>query len=108
MLRRKTCLKQLRFACDGGNGQREYLENARLFGLNIINGTKFQQLEQDIAYFQLVRGDYAYLGWGAWGMTWVRQKKFCLLFVLFVFCSFFFFFLLVLVISCSIVFSDQL
>ena len=97
MLQRKTCLKQLRFACDGGNGQKEYLENARLFGLNIINGTKFQQLEQDIAYFQLVRGDYAYLGWGAWGMTWVRSKYFF-------FNPFFF------SCSCSLVllFSDQL
>merc|ERR1712194_419855 len=28
------------------------------------------QVEQDVAFFQLVRGDYAWLGWGVWGMTW--------------------------------------
>ena len=27
------------------------------------------QLEQDIAFFLLARGKYAYLGWGEWGMT---------------------------------------
>lgn len=28
------------------------------------------QLPQDLAFFLLARGPYAYAGWGAWGMTW--------------------------------------
>jgi hypothetical protein len=42
-----------------------------LFGLT-INGTSHSpsQLKQDVAFFLLARGDYAWLGYGRWGMTW--------------------------------------
>merc|ERR1711974_412699 len=33
-------------------------------------GTAPVQLEQDVAFFLLARGPYAWLGWGVWGMTW--------------------------------------
>ena len=40
-----------------------------LFGLS-LNGTQLLQLEQDLAFFLLARGDYAWAGWGSWGMVW--------------------------------------
>jgi hypothetical protein len=40
-----------------------------LFGFT-QNGSTLTQVEQDIAFFQLARGPYAYAGWGTWGMTW--------------------------------------
>jgi len=40
-----------------------------LFGIK-VNGTQILQLNEDVAHFLLVRGDYAWLGWGVWGMTW--------------------------------------
>ena len=40
-----------------------------LFGLS-LNGTQLKQLEQDLAFFLMARGDYAWAGWGTWGMTW--------------------------------------
>ena len=67
LLKRSTCKAQLRAACAHGSS---WQSHARLFGLTIENGTQFAQLEQDIAFFLIARGPYAWIGWGAWGMTW--------------------------------------
>ena len=40
-----------------------------LFGLK-HNGSVLTQLEEDVAFFLLARGPYAYAGWGSWGMSW--------------------------------------
>jgi len=37
--------------------------------------TMLTQFQQDLAFFLLARGDYAYAGWGQWGMTWPFQKE---------------------------------
>ena len=47
--------------------------NTVLFGFNVTNSTVLAQLEQDLSYFLLVRGPYAYAGWGVWGTTWPFQ-----------------------------------
>jgi hypothetical protein len=41
-----------------------------LFGFTVTNRTVLAQLEQDLAFFLLARGDYSFAGWGVWGMTW--------------------------------------
>ena len=70
LLKQSTCIQQLRSACAGGANEKKWQSNAHLVGLNVVNGTQFLQLTQDVAFFQLVRGDFAFLGWGVWGMTW--------------------------------------
>lgn len=68
MMSKETCIAQLQEACSPSSSwQRE----PQLFGLT-INSTAHspQQLEQDVGFFLLARGDYAWLGWGEWGMTW--------------------------------------
>lgn len=62
------CTQQLREACDASSS---WQQNPQIFGLT-INSTanRPQQLEQDVAFFLLARGPYAWLGWGLWGMTW--------------------------------------
>eukprot|EP01043_Picozoa_sp_COSAG02_P020681 COSAG02_NODE_1025_length_15146_cov_21.959460_13_plen_145_part_00 len=40
---------------------------------NVAKGwtsTTLAQLDQDLAYFLLARGPYAWIGWGKWGMDW--------------------------------------
>ena len=41
-----------------------------LFGVTVANETLMPQFEQDLAFFLLARGNYSWLGWGQWGMTW--------------------------------------
>merc|ERR1712046_495682 len=67
LLKRETCSQQLRNACAKGSDWQEY---TKLFGVTVSNGTQLAQIEQDVAFFLLARGRYAYLGWGEWGMTW--------------------------------------
>ena len=67
LLKRSTCKARLREACAHGSS---WQSHSRLFGLTIENGTQFAQLEQDIAFFLIARGPYAWIGWGTWGMTW--------------------------------------
>lgn len=61
-----TCRTQLLDACRKDS---VWQQHAMLVGVT-VNGTNITQLEQDLAYFLLARGDYAWLGWGVWGMTW--------------------------------------
>jgi hypothetical protein len=75
LLKKETCSKQLRESCDQGKDVQVWQDNAHLVGLTIVNGTSFQQLQQDVAFFLLVRGPYAWLGYGEWGMTWPFNKE---------------------------------
>eukprot|EP00730_Choanoeca_flexa_P015068 TRINITY_DN6822_c0_g1_i1.p1 TRINITY_DN6822_c0_g1~~TRINITY_DN6822_c0_g1_i1.p1 ORF type:complete len:447 (+),score=75.41 TRINITY_DN6822_c0_g1_i1:2-1342(+) len=61
-----TCAVMLTEACKADS---VYQTQAMLVGVT-INGTNMTQLTEDLAFFLLARGDYAWLGWGAWGMTW--------------------------------------
>lgn len=73
LLRQSNCTQQLQQWC------RTDRESApQLFGLSVVNGNDtsknnyhgLSQLQQDVAFFLLARGDYAWLGWGTWGMIW--------------------------------------
>lgn len=66
LLERSTCAQQLKEACSATSA---WQHAPKLFGLT-VNSTAPLQLEQDIAFFLLARGPYAWLGWGVWGMTW--------------------------------------
>ncbi|GAB5362746.1 hypothetical protein AAMO2058_000824700 [Amorphochlora amoebiformis] len=65
-LTKDTCLPLLREAC---NVKSRWQNGPVLFGVG-HNGTNLTQLHQDLAFFLLARGPYAWLGWGTWGMTW--------------------------------------
>jgi hypothetical protein len=67
-LTRATCTEQLRKACDADS---DWQKHALLFGLSINSSTTTPaQVRQDVAFFLLARGPYAWAGWGVWGMTW--------------------------------------
>ena len=65
----KTCTLLLTEAC---NTHSRYLSTPFLFGLHPGNATTglLPTLKQDLAAFLLMRGPFAWLGWGEWGMTW--------------------------------------
>jgi len=42
--------------------------------LGCFAGTLYQ-LEQDIAFYFLARGDYAYIGYNTWGMGWPLNSE---------------------------------
>jgi hypothetical protein len=67
----KQCIASCRYACQPNS---IWQQQTNLFGFTITNGTVLSQLEQDLSYFLLVRGPYAYAGWGLWGMTWPFQS----------------------------------
>mmetsp|Transcript_27998 Transcript_27998/g.39437 ORF Transcript_27998/g.39437 Transcript_27998/m.39437 type:complete len:462 (+) Transcript_27998:102-1487(+) len=60
------CISELRDACTADS---IWQYSAVLFGFT-VNGTALLQLQQDLSFFLLARGPYAYAGWGVWGMTW--------------------------------------
>jgi len=62
-----SCTLQLQAACRADPVWKRLL---MLFGFSVVNRTVLAQLEQDLAFFLLVRGPYAWAGWGVWGMTW--------------------------------------
>merc|ERR1712167_425962 len=68
LLKQDTCSAQLREECHAASS---WQHEPTLFGLT-VNSSLVQpsQLQQDIAFFLLARGPYAWLGWGVWGMTW--------------------------------------
>lgn len=68
-VRLTNCSQQLRAACGAAAPDSAWQTGAVPFGLT-LNGTVPSQLRQDLAFFLLARGDYAWLGWGVWGMTW--------------------------------------
>lgn len=67
MITRQNCAMMLRHVC--GDGAHEWMTQAKLVGVT-PNGTQLPQLQQDVAFFLLARGPFAWLGWGTWGMTW--------------------------------------
>uniref|UniRef100_A0A7S3LLT8 Uncharacterized protein n=2 Tax=Aplanochytrium stocchinoi TaxID=215587 RepID=A0A7S3LLT8_9STRA len=70
LLMKGNCVEQLRAACLGGEDYKFWHENPRLVGLTHSKEQKLTQLEQDVAFFLLVRGKFAWIGWGNWGMGW--------------------------------------
>lgn len=62
------CVQILRDACSANS---TWQTRPRLFGFR-VNATAhaLQQFPLDWAFFLLVRGPYAWAGWGQWGMTW--------------------------------------
>lgn len=68
MVTPQSCAAALRAACSPRSAwQRQPLT----YGLAPGNSTApLPQLEQDMAAFLLMRGPYAYVGWGVWGMSW--------------------------------------
>lgn len=67
LLEKDTCAAALREGCRIDS---TWQQSTRLFGFTIVNNTQLAQLDQDLAFFLLVRGPFAYAGWGVWGMTW--------------------------------------
>ena len=61
-----NCTAALREACDPDSVWQHF---PVLFGFS-VNGTVLTQLQQDLAFFLLARGPYAFAGWGTWGMIW--------------------------------------
>lgn len=66
LLNKENCETLLKQACQK---ESQWQKLPLLFGLT-VNGTNILQLKEDMAFFLLARGPYAWLGWGVWGMTW--------------------------------------
>jgi hypothetical protein len=64
---REQCIADCRKACMAKSIWQQY---PVLFGFTVTNATILSQFDQDLAFFLLARGPYAYAGWGQWGMTW--------------------------------------
>ena len=67
LLTSTACVDLLQEACREDS---KWQQLPLLFGLSVSSQHELVQLQQDLAFFQLARGPYAYLGWGVWGMTW--------------------------------------
>lgn len=67
LLTTDSCIADLREACSVDS---VWQKNSKLFGLTVGENNTNPQLVEDVAFFLLARGDYSYLGWGVWGMTW--------------------------------------
>jgi hypothetical protein len=67
LLTQGTCQSLLQEACQPDS---RWQRLPLLFGFSVTNHTILTQLEQDLAFFLLARGDYTLAGWGVWGMTW--------------------------------------
>ena len=61
-----NCVSLLTQAC---SEQSAWQKLPFLFGLK-VNGSDILQVKEDVVFFLLARGPYAWLGWGVWGMTW--------------------------------------
>lgn len=67
-----TCVKELRKGCSATS---PYRALPLIFGIE--PGTKDHRLpyfKQNLATFLLIRGPYAYLGYGVWGMSWPANE----------------------------------
>jgi hypothetical protein len=69
-----NCILFMNMSCTAKN---PFLAAPLLAGLS-YNHTlaKFTALKQQVASFLLMRGDYAYIGWGEWGMVWPSSVAF--------------------------------
>jgi hypothetical protein len=61
----KSCLQWMNQTCNPSN---PFIDAPLLAGITYQNGTPF--IEQELASFLLMRGPYAYIGFGEWGMVW--------------------------------------
>ena len=66
LLTQSNCINLLKEACSEIS---KWQKLPLLFGLT-VNNSDIIQINEDIAFFLLARGPYAWLGWGVWGMTW--------------------------------------
>ena len=62
-----TCAEALRAACTPDS---KWQQHTMLFGLSHDANHTLSQLAEDVAFFLLARGPYAYVGWSSWGMGW--------------------------------------
>jgi len=72
LVSKTTCVEKLRSACPvASSTPSSFQTRANLFGVTLPgkNGT-FPQLMQDVAFFLIARGPFAWIGYGTWGMTW--------------------------------------
>ena len=69
MMKNSTCAAMLRAICTDGKAGR-WQKYSTLFGLTTGPNQTLPQLEQDIAFFSIARGPFAWLGWGTWGIGW--------------------------------------
>jgi hypothetical protein len=71
--RSKRCIDILEDACRQDS---TWQTRPKLFGFS-VNETTHRLLRFDLewAFFLLVRGPFAWAGWGVWGMTWPFQKE---------------------------------
>ena len=69
MMKNSTCAAMLRAICTDGSVGR-WQKYSTLFGLTTGPNQTLPQLEQDIAFFSIARGPFAWLGWGTWGIGW--------------------------------------
>lgn len=68
MVERDSCVAELRAACAPSS---PWATEPLLFGLHAGNATvPLPQLQQDIAAYLLMRGPWAFVGYGVWGMSW--------------------------------------
>jgi hypothetical protein len=66
LLSMSECIAALQEAC---TMESIWQAHPMIFGFS-VNGMNLTQLPQDLAFFLLARGPYAWAGWGVWGMTW--------------------------------------
>ena len=65
LLSQETCHQQLIEACGASTRATSIWQQApMLFGFTVSNRTQLSQLQQDLAFYLLVRGDYTYTGYG--------------------------------------------
>ena len=64
-----TCAAALKAACPATGQPAPFQKFPALFGLKPGPSGALEQLTEDLAFFLLARGPYAWLGWGTWGMV---------------------------------------
>eukprot|EP01060_Flectonema_neradi_P038414 TRINITY_DN8043_c0_g2_i1.p1 TRINITY_DN8043_c0_g2~~TRINITY_DN8043_c0_g2_i1.p1 ORF type:complete len:439 (+),score=113.64 TRINITY_DN8043_c0_g2_i1:63-1319(+) len=71
LIAKDTCAKMIR----GAISTNKYENMPLLFGItaNTTTGV-FAAIKQEVAAFQLMRGPYAWIGFGKWGMVWPTDK----------------------------------
>lgn len=69
MIDAASCASQLRSSCSAATNP--WTELPLVMGVSPGNSSNpLPMVEQEVAAFLLMRGDYAYLGYGVWGMSW--------------------------------------
>ena len=66
----EACAALVRRGC---GADADFRDAPLMMGLTVGANNTLPQVDQDVAAFLLLRADYAYIGWGVWGMTWVSS-----------------------------------